>query len=69
MNSQSSGSSGLPYSAIQLAPASSLLIPLHVQQRHLADDGAEQIGPAGQHVAHEQAAVAAAHGCRDAAAT
>ena len=33
--------------------------PAHVEQRHLADDAAEEVGPHGIHVAHEQAAVAA----------
>jgi hypothetical protein len=32
----------------------------HVQQRHLADHGAEQLGPLQHHRAHQQAAVAAA---------
>mmetsp|Transcript_90378 Transcript_90378/g.264437 ORF Transcript_90378/g.264437 Transcript_90378/m.264437 type:complete len:654 (+) Transcript_90378:389-2350(+) len=37
-----------------------LVVPLHVQERDLADRGPEELGaPAGQHVAHEEAAVGA----------
>ena len=39
-----------------------LVEPPHVEQRDLADNRAEEIGPAGQHVAHEQAAIAPPHG-------
>ena len=37
-----------------------VLIAQHVEQRHLADDGAKQIRPLRQRRAHQQAAVAAA---------
>ena len=36
------------------------VVALHVEQRHLDDDGAEKFRVFGQHVAHQQAAVAAA---------
>ena len=36
------------------------MIALHVEQRDLADDRAEEVGASGEHVAHQQAAVAAA---------
>jgi hypothetical protein len=59
MNSQSSGVRvavlGHPRGAGQ-----QLVVALHVQQRHLADHRAEQIGVLHQHVAGQQAAVAAA---------
>ena len=38
-----------------------LVIAAHVEQRHLADDGVEQIGTLHQHGARQQAAIAAAH--------
>mmetsp|Transcript_80871 Transcript_80871/g.196177 ORF Transcript_80871/g.196177 Transcript_80871/m.196177 type:complete len:603 (+) Transcript_80871:661-2469(+) len=37
-----------------------LAVPVHVEQRHLADDGAEELGRADQHVTGEQPAVGAA---------
>ena len=37
-----------------------LVVAPHVEQRHLADHRAEQLGSLREHVAHEQAAVAAA---------
>ena len=37
-----------------------ILIAQHVEQRHLADDGSEQVGPLRDHHAHQQAAIAAA---------
>ena len=38
-----------------------LVIAAHVEQRHLADDGVEQVGTLHQHGARQQAAIAAAH--------
>ena len=32
--------------------------PSHIEQRHLADDAAKEVGPHRQHVAHQQSAVA-----------
>ena len=38
------------------------MVPLHVEQRHLAHDGAPQVGAASrEHVPYEQPAVRAAH--------
>ena len=37
------------------------MVAAHVEQRHLRDDGPEQVGSHGQHVAHQQPAVASAH--------
>mmetsp|Transcript_106577 Transcript_106577/g.343878 ORF Transcript_106577/g.343878 Transcript_106577/m.343878 type:complete len:200 (+) Transcript_106577:846-1445(+) len=37
-------------------------VPLHVQQGHGADDGAEELRVLHEHVANEEAAVAATHG-------
>ena len=54
--------SGSPYSAIQLAPASSLAVAAHVDQRDGAEQGAEALGIARQHVGDQQAAIGAAFG-------
>ena len=37
-----------------------LVVAAHVEQRHLADDGAEELGGAREHVAREQPSVGAA---------
>ncbi len=60
MKSHSSGSSGSPYSRHPARAGEQLVVALHVEQRHLADDRAEEVGYAREHVAHQQAAVAAA---------
>jgi hypothetical protein len=49
----------LPYSAIHDAPGQQLVVTLHVQQRHLAHHGVEELGPLQHHRAHQQAAIAA----------
>ena len=55
------GSLTEPYSPTQLAPAAIFSNAQHVEQRHLDDDGAPQIGMLGHLDAHEQAAVRATH--------
>ena len=61
-NAQSSGLSGSPYSSIQLAPARSLAVAAHVDERDRAEQRAELFRVAGQHVGDQQAAVGAALG-------
>ena len=60
MNAQSAGVVRVAVLGHPRRAGEQLVVALHVQQRHLADDRAEQLRVAGQHDAHQQAAVAAA---------
>ena len=57
---KSSAFSAVPYSGIQSLAIWKFLVVDHVEQRHLAHDGAEQVGTLRDHGAHEQASVGAA---------